>query len=351
MNVYWEMTQACGLACRHCRAEAMPQPHPRELSHEESMAFLRQIPEFGQPLPQLILTGGDPLRRPDLYELIDEAGRLGISTSITPAATSMLSREVFAKLKEHGVEGIGLSLDGSTADRHDSIRGVPGTYDRTLQAMRWAGELELPLQINTLVSAETAPDLPAVFELLKQFRIARWSLFFLISVGRGKVLQPLPAAKAEELMDWVYELSKDAPFIVATTEAPSYRRIAIQHMKSEGLTGEDIRRSPSARGFGIRDGNGIVFVSSTGDICPAGFLPQVTGNVRTDRLVEVYRSAPLFKQLHDPSTFHGNCGACEYHTLCGGSRARAYEATGDALATDPLCDYEPRHSPSKEHAA
>jgi radical SAM protein len=343
MNVYWEMTQACGLACRHCRAEAMPQPHPRELNHAESMAFLQQIPEFGQPLPQLILTGGDPLRRPDLFPLIDEARRLGIGVSITPAATPSLTPAVFARLRDHGVEGIGLSLDGSTAERHDSIRGVPGTYALTLQALDWAADQGLPVQINTLISAETAPDLAAVYELLRTCRLARWSLFFLISVGRGKVLQPLPPEKAEELMDRVYEISKSAPFIVATTEAPSYRRIAVRHMRAEGLNGEQIRRSPAARGFGIRDGNGIVFVSSTGDICPAGFLPQVTGNIRTDRLADVYRNAPLFRQLHDPQTFHGRCGSCEYHALCGGSRARAYEATGDSLASDPLCDFVPRH--------
>lgn len=344
LNVYWEMTQACGLACRHCRAEAMPEPGPGELSVEEGFEFLRQIPEFGSPLPQLILTGGDPLLRPDLIPLIDEARRLGIGVSITPAATPALTREVLVRLKEHGVEAVGLSLDGSTAERHDSIRRVSGTFDRTLNALRWAGELGLPVQINTLVSAETADDLPAVYQLLKQFGIARWSLFFLISVGRGKVLQPLTSQQAEDLMGWVYELSLTAPFVVATTEAPSYRRVALQRMRSEGLTGEEIKRSKAARGFGIRDGNGIVFVSSTGEICPAGFLPLSAGNVRTDHLAEVYRHAPLFQSLHHPTSFNGRCGTCEYHSLCGGSRARAYEATGDALASDPLCTFTPHSS-------
>jgi len=337
MNVYWEMTQACNLACRHCRAEAIPRPHPRELTLEEGLDFVKQISEFGAPMPQLILTGGDPLLRRGLFTLIDEARRLGIGVSITPAATSALTIGVLTKLKNHGVEGVGLSLDGSTAERHDSIRGVPGTFDRTLEAMRWVGELEMPLQVNTLVSAETAPDLPAIYELLKQFRIARWSLFFLISVGRGKVLRPLTSAQAEELMAWIYETSQTAPFVVATTEAPSYRRVAVQRMQAQGFTGEAIKRNKVARGFGIRDGNGIVFVSSTGDICPAGFLPQVTGNVRTDRITAVYRSTPLFRLLHEPSVFKGNCGLCEFRSICGGSRARAFQATGDALASDPLC--------------
>src|SRR5271154_4841399 len=156
MNVYWEMTQSCALACRHCRAEAISTPHPQELTFEESVAFLRQIPGFGAPLPQLILTGGDPLARTDLFELIDQARQLGISVSITPAATPALTREALVRLKERGVDGLGLSLDGSSANRHDSIRGVRGTFDRTMRAMRWAQELGMPVQINTLVAAETA---------------------------------------------------------------------------------------------------------------------------------------------------------------------------------------------------
>lgn len=342
LNIYWEMTQACGLACRHCRMEKMPNPDPLELSPQEGIEFVRQIPEFGSPLPQLILTGGDPLLRPDLYPLIDEARRLGIGVSITPAATDALTRETLARLKAHGVEAVGLSLDGSTADRHDSIRQVNGTFDRTLNALRWTGELGLPVQINTLVSANTAADLPAIYELLQKFQVARWGLFFLISVGRGKVLEPLTSEQAEELMGWVYEISKTAPFVVATTEAPSYRRVAVQRMREEGMHGEEIRRSKIARGFGVRDGNGIVFVSSTGEICPSGFLPVGAGNVRTHRIAEVYRTAPLFQALHDPTSFKGRCGACEYHSLCGGSRSRAYEATGDPLASDPLCQFVPR---------
>lgn len=352
MNVYWEMTQACALACRHCRAEAMSTPHPMELSSQEGIEFLRQIPGFGEPLPQLILTGGDPLARRDLYELIDEARRLGISVSITPAATPAFTRDVLVRLREHGVEGLGLSLDGSNAERHDSIRGVPGTFDRTIAAMRWAQELNMPLQVNTLVSAETASDMPAVYEILKQFGVTRWSLFFLISVGRGKVLQPLAPEDAEAMMAWIYKTSTHAPFVVSTTEAPSWRRVVLEQMRTEGFSGEQIKRSPATRGFGIRDGHGIVFVSNTGDICPAGFLPVVAGNVRRDRLADVYRDSPLFRSLHDPMQFEDRCGVCEYHALCGGSRARAYSATGNPLASDPLCIYEPRaaHSPGVKFA-
>lgn len=341
LNVYWEMTQACALACRHCRAEAQPDPDPLELTFEEGKAFLRQMLDFGDPLPQLILTGGDPLTRPDLYDLIDEAHRLGIGVSITPAATPALTREVLARLKQHHVEGLGLSLDGSTAARHDAIRGVAGTFERTMQAVRWAQELEIPLQVNTLVAAETAEDIPAVYEVLKPYAVSRWSLFFLIAVGRGKVLQPLSPVEAEKLMGWIFDTSRAAPFLVATTEAPSYRRVALERMRAAGMSGEAIKRSGAYRSFGIRDGHGIVFVSHTGDICPAGFLPLAAGNVRRDRIADVYRHAPLFRSLHDVTQLEGACGICEYAALCGGSRSRAFGVSGNPLATDPLCTYDP----------
>jgi radical SAM protein len=312
------------------------------LTFDESIALLRQIPAFGEPLPQLILTGGDPLERPDLFLLIEEARRLGIGVSITPAATAALTREVLSRLKMHDVEGLGLSLDGSNAARHDSIRGVSGTFHRTMQGLRWAQELQLPVQVNTLISAETADDIPHIYELLKPFDIARWSLFFLISVGRGTTLHSMSIEESKPLMDWVYETAKKAPFIIATTEAPSYRRFALQKMREEGLSGEEIRRSRTYRSFGIRDGHGIMFVSNTGDISPAGFLPLAAGNIRRDSIVDVYRNSQLFRELHDPTTFEGRCGVCEYHNVCGGSRARAYAATGNPLGEDPFCNYHPR---------
>ncbi|HEX9200507.1 MAG TPA: radical SAM protein, partial [Acidobacteriaceae bacterium] len=187
MLVYWEMTQACPLACRHCRAEAVSAAHPNQLTHAESMDLLQQIASFDSK-PHLILTGGDPMQREDLYDIIDEARRLGITVSVTPAATAELTVEVLQKLKTHGIDSLGLSLDGSTAERHESIRGVEGCFDWTMRAMRQAVELGFPIQVNTLVSEETADDLPAIYELLKDVKVMRWSLFYLIAVGRGKEL-------------------------------------------------------------------------------------------------------------------------------------------------------------------
>jgi len=207
--VYWEMTQACGLACEHCRAEAMPTANPRELNTEQSKRFLNQLVEFGNPLPHLILTGGDPLSRRDIYSLIDYANGLGLEVSITPSATPELTNEAIDKLKAHGIQSLGLSLDGSCAAKHDAIRAVPGTFDRTIEAARHCGRLGLPIQVNTLVAEETADDLPAIYELLsREFPVMRWSLSMLISVGRGKALNEVSPAEGECIMRSVFELSQ-----------------------------------------------------------------------------------------------------------------------------------------------
>jgi radical SAM protein len=343
MLVYWEMTQACPLACRHCRAEAVSTAHPDELTHAESLDLLRQIAAFDIK-PHLILTGGDPLQRADIYDLIDEARRLGLTVSVTPAATAELTTEVFSKLKVHGIDSVGLSLDGSSAARHEAIRGVAGCFDWTIDAIRKAAQAGFPIQVNSLVSEETADDLPAIYELLKAHKIMRWSLFYLIAVGRGKELQPVTPERGEALMHWTHKLTETAPFAIKTTEAPSYRRVALNAMREAGFTGAEIEQTPVHRGFGIRDGHGIIFVSNQGHIYPAGFLPLATGNVRVDNLVDVYRDSPIFQALHTPSTFRGKCGVCEYRTLCGGSRARAFAYTGDPLGSDPFCPYEPRNA-------
>jgi radical SAM protein with 4Fe4S-binding SPASM domain len=253
-----------------------------------------------------------------------------------------LTRDIIAKLKQHGIQSLGLSLDGSTPARHDAVRGIPGCFDHTIRAAQLAAEFDMPIQVNTLVAQETADDLPATYELLKTLKVMRWSLFFLIAVGRGKVLEQVSPARGEDIMLWAYEMAKTAPFALKTTEAPSYRRLALNRMRAEGLSPEQIQRTSVYHGFGIRDGHGIVFVSNTGDIYPAGFLPLRVGNVRTDSLAETYRNAPAFRRLHDPNQFEGKCGRCEHRIICGGSRARAFAYTGDPFASDPFCPYQPK---------
>ena len=347
MIVYWELTNACGLACRHCRATAMPDPAPGELTTAEAIALLDDITGFGDPaageaLPHVVMTGGDPLRRPDLAELIAAAQARGIGVSLAPAVTPLLTRELIFWMKEIGIQAISLSLDGSDAARHDGVRMVPGTFDATLEALDSAADAGLPVQVNTLVTAATAADLPAIHELLSAHTLQQWSLFFLISIGRGTELTELTPGDAERVLVWAQQLGRTSPFRVKTTEAMHYRRLGAAALLRAGTTKEEVEAHPMARAFGIRDGNGIVFVSNTGDVTPSGFLPLTVGNVKESSLVSLYRDDPVLRSLRDPAQFKGRCGVCEYNDWCGGSRARAYAWTGDPLESDPLCPYVPR---------
>jgi len=249
---------------------------------------------------------------------------------------------VVAKLKAHGVHSMSLSLDGSCPERHDDFRGVPGCFDSTLAAARTIRSEGIPLQINTLVTSETLDDLPAIHELLCGVDIERWSLFFLVQVGRGESLSPITAEESEQLFNWLYGRLSTSPFVIKTTEAMHYRRVALQRMKAAGIAPREIQRTPIGRGFGIRDGNGIMFISQLGEVYPSGFLPLVAGSIRDKSPAEIYRESDLFCDLRDPSRYAGKCGYCEFNAICGGSRARAFAATGDPLASDPLCVYQPQ---------
>jgi AdoMet-dependent heme synthase len=347
LRVYWETTRACDLACRHCRAEAVPDTDPRELSGEEGRALLERIVAFGPPLPHVVLTGGDALKRADLFELIAYARWLGLGVSVAPSATPLLTADALRRLRDNGVGAISLSLDGASAARHDAIRGVPGTFERTVAAACAARDVGLPFQVNTLVCAETADDLPAIHVLASSVGAARWSLFFLVTVGRGCVLEPITADAAERVLVWVASLSSvraRGELVVTTTEAPQLRRVMAERHAARASAAREpsVLRRPAHHAAGVRDGNGIVFISHTGDICPSGFLDVVAGNVRRDDLVAVYRDAPLFTGLRDAGSFRGRCGRCEYTWTCGGSRARAFAASGDLLGDDPLCIHQPR---------
>ena len=345
MIIYWELTNACGLACRHCRATAMPNPMPGELSTAQAIGLLDDILGFagpGESLPHVVMTGGDPLRRGDLPQLVAAATERGIGVSLAPAVTPLLTRERIFWMKEVGIQAISLSLDGSTAAFHDGVRMVPGTFDATLEALDIAAEAELPVQVNTLVTAQTAADLPATYELLSQHTLMQWSLFFLISIGRGTQLSELTPGDAEKWLLWAAKTNREAPFRVKTTEAMHFRRLMATPLLRSGKTKEEVEAHPMSRAFGIRDGNGIVFVSNLGEVTPSGFLPVSVGNVKDRSLVELYRDEPLMRSLRDPDQFKGRCGVCEFHDWCGGSRARAYAWTGDPLESDPLCPYVPK---------
>lgn len=339
--VYWEVTRACDLACRHCRAEAIRGRDPRELSTGEGMALLDAVRRFGDRPPHVVITGGDPLRRPDLFDLIAYGRAIGLDVALAPSVTPLLERAVFVRLRALGVTTVSLSLDGADAPRHDGIRGIPGCFDRTLELARAAVEEGLDLQINTLVTADTLEELPRIEGLVADLGALRWSLFFLIPVGRGALLRQITAEQAEALCRRLADRVRESPFQIKTTEAPQFRRVVVQRLQARGLSMADVRRLPVARGFGVRDGNGILFVSHTGEVYPSGFLPWRAGNVRHQDLVGLYREGRVFREIRDVHGFLGKCGRCEFRTICGGSRARAYAATGNPLESDPLCPYEP----------
>jgi radical SAM protein len=341
-NVYWEMTIACDLECKHCRASAIPHRDPQELTTEEGRALMRDVKEMGS---MMILTGGDPMKRPDLFDLIAYAREIGLPLSITPSTTPTLTREVVEQFKRLGVAAMGTSLDGPNAEVHDSFRGVQGTFANSMRALSWAREFQVPVQINTTVTSETLPHLEDLYRLLSEKfapPVRRWSLFLLVPVGRGQELGMPSADEVEELCGWVYETAGDAPFHVGTVEAPHYRRYWFQRKLEEGAALEDLNKLAMRMGFGIRDGNGVIFVSHKGEVYPAGFLPfPLLGNVREEPLSATYRGSPHLAELRDMNLLKGKCGRCEFRWLCGGSRARAYAMTGDPMESDPFCAYEP----------
>jgi len=340
-NVYWEMTIACDLACRHCRADAIPHRDSLELTTEEAKGLMQDVKAMGS---MMILTGGDPMKRPDLFILIAYARQIRLPLAVTPSTTPVLTWDAVRQFKELGVAIMGVSLDGPSPETHDRFRGVPGTFEHSLKALEWAREFHLPVQVNTTVTRETLPHLSAVYQLLREEAcppVRRWRLFVLVPVGRGSALGMPSAEEVEELFGWVYSISRHAPFVVGTVEAPHYRRYWIQRKLEEGMPPEDIERRAKSMGFGIRDGNGVIFVSHRGEVYPAGFLPYpFLGNVREKPLSSIYRDSPLLIELRDMDRVKGKCGRCEFRWVCGGSRARAYAATGDYMAEEPCCTYQ-----------
>jgi len=358
--VIWETTQACGLACRHCRASARPFRDVGELSTIEGFRVLDEIAAMGTPL--VVLSGGDPLNRPDLMELIRHGKSLGLRVATIPAATEALTREVVEELKSAGLDQMALSLDYPRAALHDDFRGVQGAFDKTLAAAGWAREAGLPLQINTTVAAETAPYLEEMAGLVEELGVVFWEVFFLVPTGRGAVLSGLAPSEHERVFDLLYRTQKKGRFIVKVTEAPHYRRhVAQRERQAAGAsarpsgpvampriltTSEGPGHTVGLAPRGVNAGNGFLFVSHRGAIYPSGFLPLSVGNVRTLPLAEAYRESDLFRALRDPDRLQDRCGRCEFRSICGGSRARAFAMTGSLFAADPWCTYEPRrHAP------
>src|SRR5215469_2071594 len=310
----WEVTQACDLACVHCRASAQPERHPMELSTAEGKDLIDQIAAL--EVPVFVLTGGDPIKRPDLFELIAHARKAGVHISLTPSATPLLTREVVFRLKEAGLARLAVSMDGASASTHDAFRGLSGSFARTLDAVRWANEAGLPVQINTTFSRRNIGEIDAIVALMETLKLTLWSVFFLVPTGRGKLNDLLNAEEFEQVFEKIHKLSKKAGFDIKTTEAQHYRRYALQQKVADrkaGVTSNEPTRVEDAIGRaprGLNNGKGFLFISHTGEVFPSGFLPLSAGSVRQQALAEIYRDSPVFRTLRDTSRLEGKCGAC-----------------------------------------
>lgn len=371
--IIWETTNACDLACRHCRAEAIPENDPLSLTFEEARRLLEQVESFGKPRPIFIFTGGDPFKRQDLFDLLAYGNELGLAMAVSPSGTPLLTEENLRRVKENGGKAISLSIDGSTPARHDDFRQVPGSFALTTRGWQIARNIGLKLQLNTTVTRYNLEDLPEIFRLVLEYGAMTWSVFFLVPTGRGKAEDEVSPAEYEAVMHFLYDCSK---YISAkTTEGHHYKRVVIQRsiLDEKGLKVEDyfdlhpiyfqlragLEQIVAGHGLQPREtifrtpmhinaGNGFVFISRRGEVFPSGFMPVTVGNVREKSLVDIYRDAPLFNDLRNPARLEGRCGLCEFVGVCGGSRSRAYAMTGDPLAEEPFCTYEPGSFPFQE---
>jgi MoaA/NifB/PqqE/SkfB family radical SAM enzyme len=323
----------------------------------------------------VVLTGGDPLKRPDLVELVRHGVACGLELALTPSATPLATPGALERVRQAGIRRLGISLDGADAPTHDAFRGWEGSFQRTLGMLRAARQLGMAVQVNTTVCRPNLGQLDAIAELLAEQGIAMWAVFFLVPVGRGVELERITAQEHELVFERLYRHARSKPYAVKTTEAPHYRRFVLERggdplagpagaIGGTGVspvlaTGTFGPAKPQAAGdanpaglraghrapLGVIDGRGIMFVGHTGEIYPAGFLPLLCGRFPHDSVVEVYRHHPTFRALRQPDLFRGKCGVCEYRHVCGGSRARAYALTGDPLGSDPDCAYVPRAAP------
>ncbi len=347
-TVLWEVTRACALACRHCRAKAQPKPDPRQLTTEESLRLVDQIAEFGSPI--LVFTGGDPMMRRDLEQLIRYASQeKGLRTSLTPSSTALVTKKRLKSVMDAGIRRIALSLDGPNAGIHDSFRGFSGSFQRTMEILQDAQDVGLSVQVNTTVTKINLPYLDEMVPFLEKYGAVQWSLFFLVPVGRARIEDMISPQEHEQVYNWLYNLSKTAPFDVKATNAQPYRRVAIQRARAEqqakdvALQGAGFQYADGLNRpvKGVNDGKGVVFISHVGEVYPTGFFPLSAGNVRNRSIVDIYRNSPLFRDLRDESKLKGKCAVCEFREVCGGNRSRAYALTGDPLESEPTCVWVP----------
>jgi radical SAM protein len=340
--IAWELTRACAYSCAHCRADAQPRRHPDELDTSQAMRVIDDLAGFGTA-PILVLTGGDPLMRRDVFQIAAHARRRGLPLALTPTATALTTPDRMVEARSVGIRRVAFSLDAPRPALHDRFRGFSGSFEHTLAGIAAARAAGLALQINTTACRLNAGVLKEMAALVGRLHAVQWSVFFLVPTGRGRGLEMLSAAEHERTIRWLDRSAAGFPFDLKLTAAPQHRRVALERSGSGAICGAGFHFADGLRrpAKGVNDGRGFMFISHRGEVMPSGFLPISAGCVPEESAVRLYREAPLFRELRDPSALRGKCGRCEYREVCGGSRARAFAVSGDHLAADPSCPYDP----------
>jgi len=345
--VAWELTRSCNLACVHCRAAAQDRPYEGELTLTECRRVMEEIAEVAKPI--VILTGGEPLLRPDVFDIARYGNELGFRMTMATNGT-LLTPQIVRKMIDSGIQRISVSLDGASAPSHDAFRKVPGAFEGAMRGIALAKEAKLDFQVNTTITQSNIEEFPQIHQLAVSLGAAAHHIFMLVPMGRGKNLaeEAISADKYEEALHWFYEQKGKAPLQLKATCAPHYYRIMRQRAKSDGIDISFETFGLDAVTRGCLGGSGFVFISHVGQVQPCGYLEVDSGNLREKSFREIWRNSPVFRDLRDLKRYEGKCGKCEYIRVCGGCRARAYEFSGNYLAEEPLCLYKPRDRRPKD---
>lgn len=337
----WETTQACDIACED-QCDCLPEADPLELTTNEAEELIRELAELKPHI--FVLTGADPLKRADIDHLVHYAAARGLHPILALQATPLLTRKAISRLKEAGLSRLSLTLNGSNPELHDLSCGIHGSYERTIQATQWAEEFRLPFQITTYVTQRNLHDLEKLAGLLKPFRIAQWNVVFPVPARHAQIEDMPSPGEFEEAFARLYKVAQKVPFKIKTTEAPHYRRFVLQQ-QAEARANGPFAPPQFEEGvpgvLRVNEESATIFISHTGEVYPCASLPIAGGNVRIQKLGEIYRGSQIFQSLHDVESLKGKCSLCNFKQICGGSRARAFAILGDALMEDPSCIYRP----------
>lgn len=339
--IAWEVTRSCNLACKHCRAEAHMDPYPGEFSTEEAKALIDTFPDVGNPI--IIFTGGEPMMRADVYELMAYATSKGLRCVMSPNGTLITPKAAHA-IKQSGVQRCSISLDGHNAESHDSFRMVPGAFEASLRGIQYLKNEGVEFQINTTVTKNNLHDFKKIFTLCNELGAVAWHIFLLVPMGRAAEIaeQAITAEEYEEVLHWFYDFRKTTSMHLKATCAPHYYRIMRQRAHEEGVPVNMDTFGMDAMTRGCLGGTGFCFISYEGQVQPCGYLTMDCGNVRETSFPEIWKKSKTFNQFRTQSEYKGKCGVCEYHKSCGGCRARAWSMDGDHMGEEPLCTYQPK---------